>query len=204
MVVALSMGACSNDEAVREAAHQVIVEESTPEMLPASQAEGKIVHFDTSQIVLDNTTTIALPTDPNTAVIVLVRHAEIRETNSNLSEAGMARAGWLATLLEQANFLQVFCSKDNPSLQTANFVARSNQAELNFLNTWDTREMAGTLLSSYRGKRVLLVATPQLVSQVLQYLTGNKKLKTPDNEYENIYVVFANELGKGQLHHLTF
>ncbi len=204
MASVLAMNACNDDDAVREAAKQTIIEENTPVMLPAAEAEGKIVSFDTSRIVLDNGTTIDLPNDPNTAVIVLVRHTETRETNSNLSEAGMARAGWLATQLQQANFLQVFCSKDNPSLQTANFVARATQSELNYLNTWDVREMAGTLVSSYRGKRVLLVATPQVVSQVLQYLTNRKKLKTPDSEFENMYVVFASELGKGELRHLIY
>ncbi len=196
--------ACGSDNEVREQATQMAIDESIPEMLPAAKAEGKIVQLDTTRIVLDNTSVIDLPKDKDVATIFLVRHAETKEGSTALSEKGMARAGFLATQLQQAHLLQVFCSKDNASLQTANFVARANEAELNYLNTWDTREMAATLISSYRAKRVLLVATPDVVSKLLQHYTGNKKLKTPDNEYENIYVIFAKELGDVQLHHLLF
>ncbi len=196
--------ACGPDKDVREQATQMAIEESIPELLPAARAEGKIVSLDTNRIVLDNTSVIDLPKDKDVATIFLVRNAETKEGSTALSEQGMARAGFLATQLQNAHLLQVFCSKDNASLQTANFVARSNEAELNYLNTWDTREMAATLVSSYHGKRVLLVATPQVVSSMLQHYTGNKKLKTPDNEYENIYVIFAKGLGEVELHHLLF
>lgn len=196
--------ACGQDKEVREQATQLAIEESIPEMLPAAKAEGKIVSLDTNRIVLDNTKVINFPKDKDMATIFLVRHAETKEGSTALSEKGMARAGFLATQMQNAHLLQVFCSKDNSSLQTANFVARSNGSELNYLNTWDTREMAATLVSSYRGKRVLLVATPQVVSSLLQHYLGNKKLKTPDNEYENIYVIFAKELGDVEMHHLLF
>lgn len=204
VAMAVLLLACGQDKDVREQATRMAIEESIPEMLPAAKAEGKIVSLDTNRIVLDNTTVIDLPKDKDVATIFLVRNAETREGSTALSEQGMARAGFLATQLQHAHLLQVFCSKDNASLQTANFVARANEAELNYLNTWDTREMAATLISSYRGKRVLLVATPQAVSSLLQHYLGNKKLKTPDNEYENIYVIFAKELGDVELHHLLF
>ena len=41
-------------------------------------------------------------------------------------------------------------------------------------------------------------------AKLLQHYLGNKKLKTPDNEYENIYVIFAKDLGDVELHHLLF
>lgn len=204
VAMAVLLPACGQDKDVREQATKMAIEESIPEMLPAAKAEGKIVSLDTTKIVLDNTSVIDLPKDKDVATIFLVRNAETKEGSTALSEKGMARAGFLATQLQKAHLLQVFCSKDNASLQTANFVARSNEAELNYLNTWDSREMAATLISSYRGKRVLLVATPDLVSKLLQHYLGNKKLKTPDNEYENIYVIFAKDLGDVELHHLLF
>lgn len=204
VAMAVLVMACGNDKNVREQATQSAIEETVPEMLPAAHAEGKIVSLDTNRIVLDNTSAIDFPKDKDISTIFLVRNAETKENSTALSEEGMARAGWLATQLQNAHLLQVFCSKDNASLQSANFVARSNEAELNYLNTVDTREMAATLISSYRGKRVLLVATPQVVSNLLQHYLGNQKLKVPDNEYENIYVIFAKQLGDAEMHHLLF
>lgn len=200
---ALSFG-CGQDKDIRKEATQQAIEAATPEMLPGSAAEGKVVSLDSTRIVLHNNRVITLPGSPDTAVIFLARYAETLEGKTALSEPGMARAGWLATQLQGANLLQVFCSKDNSSLQTANFVARSAEVEFNYLNTPDSYEIAAVLVNNYRGKRVAMVATPAIISGVLQQLTGRPKLKTPDSEFDNLYLIFASKTGEAVLHHLQF
>ena len=205
LAIVTGLTACQSDGDVRETANNTAIEETTPEVLTTGKAEGKIVEVTNDHIILDNNTTINLPVvGSDTTTIYMTIGAEKMEGKAALSETGLAWAGHLATVFQHANILQAYSDKDNTSMQTANLTAQANQCELNFFNSKNTALMMSTIISNFKGRRVLLVVKPETASAILAQLEDNPKLRVPPTSYENLFVILAKEDGTPAIRHVLY
>jgi hypothetical protein len=209
LLLAAGFSACQSDPAasgdVRQAARQAAIQEAIPEMLTTGKAEGKIVSVTPDYIELDNQTIITLPaTGSDTATIYLTVSAEKMEGKTALSETGLAWAGHLAAMFQNAGILQAYSDKDNSSMQTANLTAQANECELNFFKSENAAMMMSNILHNFKGKRVLVVVQPETASTILAQLSGNPKLRVPEKTYENLFVILASEGGGAEIRHVMY
>ena len=61
-----------------------------------------------------------------------------------------------------------------------------------------------TILKNWKGKRVMVIANATMVTNVLTQITGNSDLVVPENEYDNVYVLRAKEMGDAISYHFKY
>ena len=202
----ISFLSCKNEPEVREQAKQVAVEQVAEENANRSRAEGKIVTLTYEKVTLDNTSEFDLPSkdDKESCTIFFVRNAETMDGKTALSDMGRARAGLLAQVLGQAGFAQAYSDKSNSSMQTALMTAQANGCELNFFQPETTSVMLSTIVHSFKGKRVLVTGSAETVASMLFEISGENRYKVPADEYDNLFIVKAKEVGKGEVKHVKY
>ena len=128
-------------------------------------------------------------------VVFVVRHAERADAGMQnsmgsdppLSAAGEARAKALATMLREADIKRVFATEFKRTQQTADPTAKMAHVEV---TTVPSKEVA-TLLEKLKSPdgAALVVGHSNTVPDVLEALGVKQKIKIPDNEYDNLFIV---------------
>ena len=198
--------ACKNDTPAREEATAAVKEELAALNAPLSPSIGKLAIASMEKFILDNNTEIALPAVGDTSVLTffILRNAENREGKTSLSEVGLNRAGYLASLMEKVNLAQVY-AEGNGAMQTGMFSAQANQAEVNLFKGERAEELLKMVVGNFKGKRVLLIGMPQTIPNLLNLLSGKiVEGKMPENEYDHFYVVKVKRWGNAEITHLRY
>ncbi len=198
--------ACSNDDPARDEATAAVNEELAALNGPLSPSIGKLAISSSEKLTLDNGKEITLPEigDTSQVTLFILRNAENVEGKTSLSEVGLNRAGYLASLMEQVGLAQVFV-EGNGAMQTGMFSAQANQAEVNLFKSEQAEAYLKMVIGNYKGKRVLIVATPQGVPAVLNALAGKiVEGKMPETEYDHFYVAKVKAIGDAEVSHLRY
>jgi broad specificity phosphatase PhoE len=150
--------------------------------------------------------------------IWVVRHAEKEASapdapnaDPNLSHDGKERAIALARVLKRENIKAIFVTPTKRSNQTAKSLA----AQLNIsprIYTDSIKPFAKTLLSDFKGTKVLVVGHSNTVMPILDALGADMPLaKLSEEDFDMIFKVTVRESGKvslevhyyGTLHHTS-
>lgn len=201
-----SMLACANDDPARDKATAAVNEELEALNGPLSPSIGKLAISGKEKLTLDNGKEITLPEigDTSQVTLFILRNAENVEGKTSLSEAGLNRAGYLASLMEQVDLAQVFV-EGNGAMQTGMFSAQANQAEVNLFKSEQAEAFLKMVIGNYKGKRVMIVATPQGVPAVLNALAEKiVEGKMPENEYDHLFVAKVKDIGDAEVQHLKY
>lgn len=198
--------ACKNDTADREEATAAVTEELAALNAPLSAPIGKLAIVGDGKFTLDNNKELALPDigDTSVATLFIVRHAENLEGKTSLSEPGLNRAGYLASLMEKADLAQVYV-EGNSAMQTGMFSAQANKAEVNLFKGEQAEAFLNMAISNFKGKRVLIVGTPASLPGLLNTLAGEiVEGKMPVTEYDHFFLVKVKSIGDAEISHLIY
>ena len=194
--------ACQNESAEQAPAEQ----ENTPTPAEAPPAKstvlGKLVKIEGSQIELDNTKTVNLDA-ADAVTLFLVRHAETMEGKTSLSGSGRSRTGQIASIFLGKNLSQVYAD-GNASMQTALAAAKgSEDVPFGIVKMDGTDDHAKNLVNNFKGKRVFMAMTAENMEILLNQLSG-KEFDVPNEEYDNLFVVTAKNVGDAEVAHLKY
>ncbi|MEY3368484.1 MAG: hypothetical protein RI973_1639 [Bacteroidota bacterium] len=198
--------ACKNDEEARDQAAESVSAEVAALNAPLSKPIGKLALPDAEKILLDNNQEILLPEKNDTSLITLfiVRNAESQEGKTSLSNTGLARAGYLANIMEKITLDQVFVD-GNAAMQTGLFSSQANQVDLSIYQGEKIQDFISLLLGNFKGKRVLVSTTPGNLPALLNALSGKiVEGKMPSEEYDHLYVVKFRKVGDAEIFHLIY
>ncbi|MEY3053442.1 MAG: hypothetical protein RLY31_3227 [Bacteroidota bacterium] len=198
--------ACSGDDSARTEATQTAAAEAAALQAPLSPTIGKLAMTAPDHLLLDNNLRLALPAPGDTSRVTffIVRPAESREEKTSLSNMGLARAGYLANLMGKVQLAQVFV-EGNAAMQTGLFSAQENKVELNLFKSTELDPFLDMILGNFRGKRVLVVATPETLPALLNKLAGNiVESRMPQDAYDHLYLVEARRVGSVDITHLSY
>lgn len=146
------------------------------------------------------------PTEKPTTFII-VRHAEKILDDSkdpDLTGAGYARAERLAKLISNAELDAVYST---PFVRTEKTVApTANHHQLTIANydPADYTTFLSDLLDQYQGQTVLISGHSNTVPTMVNLLCSTELGDFEENEYGNIMVVTASQLGSGELLRLHY
>lgn len=135
--------------------------------------------------------------EASTTIVVVTRHAEKGADDPkdpNLSVEGAARAERLAAALGGVRdghaIDAIFVTQLKRTGQTARPLATRLAVPVVTLPADDLATLEGRILSEYRGKRVLVVAHSNTVTQIVEDLAdGGEYPPIADDEYGTAYVV---------------
>ena len=166
-------------------------------------ANGKLIGLRNKMLQLDGKEPITLEDDEEVVTVILLRPAETMGTKSSLSREGLMRADQLARAFASCGIEQIYC-EGNAAMQTAMMTSRSNASNVGLVKDDGTDQLAKTILKNWKGKRVMVIANAAMVATVLSQITGNTSFAVPENEYDNVYVLRAREMGDAISYHFKY
>lgn len=183
--------------------------EATPNGIPevkssnTKAANGKLIGLRNNTLQLDGQDHITLEEDAEVATIILLRPAETMGTKSSLSREGLMRSDYLSRAFASCGIEQIYC-EGNAAMQTSMMTSRSNASNIGLVKDDGTDQLTKTILKNWKGKRVMVVANPVMISNMLTQLTGASNYSIPENEYDNVFVVRAKEMGDAVIYHFKY
>lgn len=142
---------------------------------------------------------LAVPAAAQQTVFV-VRHAERADTaaggsammasDPDLSEAGRARAQALAQMLRDAKITAIYTTQYKRTQQTAEPLAKALGIQPTVV---PAAEMAALVEKLKAGGNALVVGHSNTVGPVISQLGVTGTVEVPDEEYDNLFVVFRGE-----------
>ena len=199
ILLAIGFLACQNEPAEQAGERAPATKTTTA---PKSDALGKMVKIEGSELVLDNTKTVALDAE-NAVTLFLLRHAETMEGKTSLSGLGRSRTGRIAELFLGKNLSQVYAD-GNASMQTALAAAKgSEDVPFGIFQMDGTDAFVKNLMANFKGKRVLIAMTEENLEVLLKQLSGENH-DIPTEEFDNLFVVSARAFGDADVAHLKY
>lgn len=135
------------------------------------------------------------------SVFFLVRHAE-KEGGKDpmLTPEGIKRAERLATILKDRPIKQVFSTNYNRTKATAGPTATDQAATVGSYNPDNQDVMIKQLLNQGGGYNYLIVGHSNTIPQLLNLFKGKSVYDDiPETEFDNLYMVITDKLGKAQI-----
>ena len=138
--------------------------------------------------------------------IVLVRHAEkaTADSDTELSEAGIARAKRLTILLQDFNFSEIYTTPFKRTRGTIEGLAKKQKKEITTYKTNDLKAFADTLRTKW-GKTILVAGhsntTPTAVNALLKQ---ERFAQLDDAEYGKVFIVTIHKSGTAQVNVLNY
>ncbi|MGE0113929.1 MAG: histidine phosphatase family protein [Steroidobacteraceae bacterium] len=143
-------------------------------------------------------------------VLILVRHAEIEQSNSanaRLSAEGAVRAANLQRLLAQAKPARgvdvIYVSEDPASQQTAATVAESMGLAVNVVPAAEWDVLPGFIGRNHAGEVALIVGTRAALLSILKSATATD-FTVADDDYSSVFVISRSRLSKASVVRLRY
>jgi broad specificity phosphatase PhoE len=142
-----------------------------------------------------------------TTTFILVRHAEKADDGTNdppLNKVGEKRAKALANHLKETKITAIYSTDYKRTIQTVQQIADARGLTIKMYDPSEASTLKN-MLAEERGGTVLISGhsntTPVLVNQLI----GAERYKQfDDSNYDNLFIVMADEVGKGTVVKLTF
>lgn len=140
----------------------------------------------------------------DSTTIIVVRHAEKAQdggADPPLTDAGELRAALLATMFGDADkpghIDAIFVSPTVPNRMTAAPLAARLHVTPIVVAVQDARDLARRVMREYSGRRVLVVGRGDIVTGIVESLTGTAGLPPlHEDEYGTMYVVTVPKIGR--------
>lgn len=197
----VNMFACKNEPSAEQQAPL-----RGPGDLPhsaTSTPDGKLLGFRDNIMTIEGQAAKKFETDSNEVTVIMLRPAETLPTRPSLSPAGQMRADLLAKVFVLSGIQQIY-TEGNPGMQTGNMTSRSNYCSLGIVKDDGTDQLSKILLNSYKGKTVMVIGNPNMMTNMLDQLAGPGKYVMPENEYDHVFIVKAKAMGDSKVYHFTY
>lgn len=139
---------------------------------------------------------------------ILVRHAEkaIDGTNNPpLSEAGLQRANDLAALLTEQEIDALYSTPFIRTEETLTPIGRDKGLEVKNYDPYAGASWLSEALKKHSGGTIVISGHSNTIPGLANALLGETKFQQfDDNDYSNLIIIVANEVGKGKLVRLRF
>jgi len=121
--------------------------------------------------------------------IYLVRHAEKETSNKNpgLTPCGKVRAQHLARLLSQANISQVFSTRYQRTLQTANPLALQQKIPVQIYSSKHLEQLV--ILLKQRSQNSIVVGHSNTTVKMVELLTKQQVKPLTETDFQQLYQV---------------
>lgn len=145
----------------------------------------------------------------DSTTIIFVRHAEKLDdgtANPKLSEVGLKRAHQLKELLTESYDVDViFSTEYHRTTQTASPLAETLNKEIYTYGFSDPVGFLKELLTDYPSQTVVIVGHSNTTAFLANLLMGDEIFEPIEEEdYSNIYVIKATDIGKTGAKHITY
>ncbi len=149
----------------------------------------------------------ASPVDSSAFVtIVLVRHAEkaSADPDTELSEAGLARAKRLATLLKDFRFNEIYATPFKRTRGTIEAIAQQQKKEIAAYKTNDLKAFADTLRTKW-GRTILVAGHSNTTPNLVNALLKTERFPAMDEaDYGKVFLVTIHKSGAVQVNVLNY
>jgi len=132
--------------------------------------------------------------------VILVRHADIRETaqgTARLSDTGIYRAKALAGWLETSDLSRIYVSDYGPTRETAAPTAEVTGVAMIEIPADDLGGLVKTV-GGLSGETVLIVGQAETLPRIIEALAG-EKVVIEENDYSGLYIVTDSVLTRARL-----
>jgi len=173
--------------------------------VPAPSTAKPINAVINGSIQLKDGTQIALPKDGDKSSIVIffaTPGAKSPEMTA-LSNEGVAQAGRLTRTLANAK-LSVVWAEGNTGMQSALGTAKENAAEFNLLEPATFNETIKETLHNQMGKKVLFVASPAIIADLLVQLAGKQVVQVPSGYSPVLYCATVRAMGDADVLEMSY
>ncbi|MGH9906332.1 MAG: SixA phosphatase family protein [Pyrinomonadaceae bacterium] len=134
--------------------------------------------------------------------VILVRHAEKNiepsNPNPNLSPAGHARAQELVRVLSGSGVTAIYATQYVRTQQTVQPLATAMGLPVTQIDSGNTNELVRQVTTLHRGGIVFLAGHNNSVPAIIGALGGGNYPIIPDSDYDNMFVVTIDRLGKAK------
>ncbi|PZR73656.1 MAG: hypothetical protein DLM73_09875 [Chthoniobacterales bacterium] len=127
------------------------------------------------------------------STIFFVRHAEKADASddTDISEAGRARAESLATLLKDAGISAIYTTQFKRTQQTAAPLAKALHLEPAIVSSKDSAALIAKLQGS--SGNVLVVGHGNTIPDLIKTLGISAPINIADNDYDNLWIVLREK-----------
>ena len=127
------------------------------------------------------------------STIFIVRHAERADAtkDSDLSEAGRARAEALAKMLKDKNITTIYATEYKRTQQTAAPLAKVHGITITKLQADDNAALVEKLRAS--NGNALVVGHSNTIPELIKALGISEPINIDDNDYDNLFEVVLGE-----------
>jgi phosphohistidine phosphatase SixA len=142
-----------------------------------------------------------------TTTLILVRHAEKADDGTDdppLNETGKERATALANHLKETDITAIYSTNYKRTIQTVRQIADAHGLEIKLYNPSEASAL-NQILDQEAGGTVLISGHSNTTPKLVNKLIGEEKYEQfKDSDYNNLFIVMADEVGKGTVVKLTF
>ncbi len=168
-----------------------------------SQVQGKILGFRDNYIRLEGQDPIFVSDDPDAVTAILLRPAETEANGNNLSLYGRVRADSLSKVFVLSGIEHIYC-ESNASMQTGMMTSKSNFCNYGLMKDDGTDQGAKFLLKNFKGKKIMVIGNPAMMTNMLGHFAGYGKHVMPEDEYDHVFIVRAKGLGDAEVYHYKY
>ncbi len=197
----ISVFACKNDPADESKKPLRGPEELTRSA--SSTPDGKLLGYRDNIMTIEGQAAKKFEADSNVVTIILVRPAETLPTKASLSPTGQMRADVLSKVFVLTPIDQIY-AEGNAGMHTGNMTSRSNYCSLGVVRDDGTDQLSKVLLGSWKGKTVMVIGNPDMMTRTLDQLAGPGKYVMPANEYDHVFIVKARAMGDSDVYHFKY
>lgn len=144
--------------------------------------------------------------EPALTTFILIRHAEKGDDDPqdpSLSVEGQDRAAKLRDMLSATSIDAIISTPYRRTQQTVRPLAGQKFLGIADYDPGDP-EMASKLAEQYKGKTVVVAGHSNTTPSFVNQLAGTDFQQLDEEEYDKIFIVTFNELGKGEVVVLTY
>ena len=137
--------------------------------------------------------------------IYVVRHAEKKSgTNPSLSDEGIRRVGRLSAMLRDAGLDRVYSTDYKRTLETADPLAAASGVEVQKYDPGNSSGLAAQLKSIAEMNAALVVGHSNTVPAILTALGIETEMVIDESEYDHLFIIRIDQLGRATMTHLHF
>ena len=192
-------------EALQHVRDSLAKDPTTTTQIAAPATAKPISTIGKEQILLKDATQIPLPKegDKSSTVLFFATPAAKSPESTALSTDGLIQSTRLTRMLANVG-LTVVWVEGNTGMQTGLGAAKENHAEFNLIDPKTAGETMKTIVGNYMGKKILVVASPPVLSDMLTQLAGKKVVEVPSSYAPVLYYAKVRAIGDADIMELSY
>ena len=164
---------------------------------------GKLLGYRDDICTVEGQQPLHLYRDTSMVTAILLRPAETLPTRPSLSDEGRKRGDLLSHVFVLSGIDQIY-GEGNDGLQTGMMTSKSNYCSHGVMTDEGPDHLAKFLLKNYKGKKVMVIGNPTMMTNALNHLAGQGKYTMPADEYDHVFIVQARALGNADVYHFKY